>query len=259
MDPIKLVFRGSLLLCLLSVNSLCAVLYVEIGALDDGGGFFSLSPLIDCIVWGVLIALSVLAAFLTRKSAKEHPLHIPEPLKFPAAYLATLAGLTVLILLLGLSGLLYEYNTVHLPLWGYVGLMTALYLSCGFFGGRRWGSFWKSAVLWGLLLTALLGLMGFLVLWNARLDEAMLPHPEDVPSYVPSITRESVQTILRHHFPGNLLGRINLPGCVVMVSYCYAVLDLPRETVTMLVCLCPPLLFTAGWLAGAGKCGGKQC
>ena len=67
--------------------------------------------------------------------------------------------------------------------------------------------FWCS-----LLLTALLALMGFLVLWNARLDEAMLPHPEDVPGYVPSITRESVQTILRHHFPGNLLGRINLPG-----------------------------------------------
>lgn len=203
MDPIKLVFRGSLLLCLLSVNSLCAVLYVEIGALDDGGGFFSLSPLIDCIVWGVLIALSVLAAFLTRKSAKEHPLHIPEPLRFPAAYLATLAGLTVLILLLGLSGLLYEYNKVHLPLWGYVGLMTALYLSCGFFLGRRWGSSWKSAVLWGLLLTALLALMGFLVLWNARLDEAMHVESQN-PDYKTKSLRNPNPDTLQSNWPAGL-------------------------------------------------------
>lgn len=245
-----LVFWGALLLCLVSVNSLCAVLYVEIGALDDGGGFISLSPLLDCVFWGILIALFALAAFFTRTGARKYPIPIPRPLRFPAAYLLTLAGLTALIFLLGLFGLLYQYNKVHLPVWGYVGLMAVLYLACGYLGGHRWGSSLWTGLVWGLLLTALLGLMGFSVLYNAHLSEMALPYPENIPGYEPDFVRESVQTLLRHHFPGNLLGRLNLPGCVVMVSYCYAVLNLPRELVTLLACLCPPLLFTAGWLAG---------
>lgn len=53
---------------------------------------------------------------------------------------------------------------------------------------------------------------------------------------------------------GMVLGRLDLPACVVLGTYDVAYYDgvhtLSRTAITALCCLCPPVLFTLGALAG---------
>lgn len=70
-------FWLSLALCLFCVNSLGAVLYAGAPALDDGGGFISLSPFVDCVFWGVLIAVFGAAALFCFLRHRPGPLRVP--------------------------------------------------------------------------------------------------------------------------------------------------------------------------------------
>lgn len=241
-----------LTLCLFCVNSLCAALYGGAETLDDGGGFISFSPLIDMVFWGILIIASAAAALFCWRRYRPGLPKIPASLHFPAAYLATLAGLSVLILLLGICRVLDKYSPIHLPLWGYVALMTALYLLSGFYWGKRCGGGAWLALAWGVLIALLLAAMGSVLIHEAHIREAPWMEQIRAGSYH-SVSLEN----LLEDFPGGILARLALPACVVMDNYYYAYVTLDgmrsiwqRDIVTPCACLIPPILFTVSWLVG---------
>lgn len=239
-------------LCLVCVNSLAAALYAGAPTLDDGSGFITLSPFVDCLFWGVLIAAFAAASLVCFFKCRPRLPAIPGPLSFPAAWLATLAGLSVLILLMGMCRLLYPYSPVHLPLWGYVGLMAVLYATSGFLWGRRdRGGVW-SGLAWGVLIAVLLTAMGGCLIQDAHIQEApwmaQIRDGSCFPAYTQTLLDSSV---------GAILARLNLPACVVMDSYACAhrTLDGPaailrRDWITLCACLSPTILFTISWLLG---------
>ena len=63
-------FWAAVLIFFASVNSLAAVLYAGVESLDDGGGFISFSPLIDCVFWGAIILISGVLALVCWKKFK---------------------------------------------------------------------------------------------------------------------------------------------------------------------------------------------
>ena len=241
-----------LTLCLFCVNSLCAVLYGGAESLDDGSGFISFSPLIDMVFWGILITVFAAAALLCWRRYRPGLPRIPTPLHFPAAYLATLAGLSVLILLMGICRILDKYSPVHLPIWGYIPLISALYLLAGFYWGKRCGGNAWLAIAWGVLIALLLTAMGTHLIHEAHIREA--PWMEQLREG--SYHSVSVQSLLED-FPGGILARLALPACVVMDNYYYAYVTLDgirsiwqRDIVTLCACLIPPVLFTVSWFFG---------
>ena len=241
-----------LILCLFCVNSLCAALYGGAETLDDGSGFISFSPFIDMVFWGILIIVFAAAALFYWRRYRPGLPNIPAPLCFPAAYLATLAGLSVLILLLGICRVLDQYSPVHLPLPGYIVLMTALYLLAGFYWGKRCGGRAWLAVAWGVLITLILAAMGNVLIQEAHIREAPWIDQIRAGSYH-SISPES----LLEDFPGGILARLALPACLVMDNYYYAYVTLDgirtilhRDIITGCVCLIPPSFFTISWLIG---------
>lgn len=248
-------FWISAVLFFVCVNSLAAVLYAGVCPLDGGGGFISLSPLADCVFWGFLIAVCAVLTVVCGRKAKPGALAIPGALRFPAAYLAMVGGLSALILVMGMCQLMDRWSGVHLPVWGYIGLMAALYVACGFRAGRDWGGPLWSGLVWGCALTAALGLMGAeLLRWAAARE--IVPQAEAEAArgvFVPMGT----EALIRRGPLGCLLGRLNLPACVLAGNYEYiqyeegsAFYEAPRDMVTMLVCLAPPALFTLSWLTG---------
>lgn len=202
------IFWGAVLIGLICVNTLAAVLYANVTPMDRGG-FISLSPLIDCVFWGFIIAVCALAAFLTRKRRFDQPLKIPDVFHFPLAWLGVLAGFSVVILILGRFDLFYAYSRFQMPMWLYLILIVSGYLAGGFLFGRKDTSRFYWGFLWAVLLTALLGYMD-----------------------------------------GDVLGRLCLPFCLMFESYYEELKGFSREALILLACLCPVLLFTAGWLAG---------
>ena len=233
------IFWGSVALAFLCINTLSAVLYANVTPLDTGG-FISLSPLIDCIVWGFGIAVCCLAAFLTRRHRLDRPLKVPDALQFPLAWLGVLAGFSAAILLLG---------GVRLPLWAYLILTVSGYLAGGFrFGRSDTGKFYWS-LLWAALLTVLLGYMGRYLLHEAALQDAPWQAQIAEGSYIPS----GASNLIRHGTYGDILGRLCLPFCLMFERYYNELTGFSRKTLIMLACLCPTALFTAGWLAGRLK------
>lgn len=257
----KRAFWISTVLFFFCANSLAAVLYAGVCPLDDGGGFISLSPLVDCAFWGFLIFVCVVLMAVFGSRTKSRTLAVPEALRFPAAYLAMLGGLSVLILVMGMCQMLDQFSVLHLPVWGYIGLMAVIYIACGFLSGRDWGGPLWSGLVWGCALTAALGLMGAeLLRWAAAREIVPMAESGAAGSvFVPMGT----EALIRRGPLGWLLGRLDLPACVLMGSYEYlqykegsAFYGAPRDMVTMLACLIPPALFTISWLAGraAGLC-----
>lgn len=245
-------FWLSLALCLFCVNSLGAVLYAGAPALDDGGGFISLSPFVDCVFWGVLIAVFGAAALFCFLRHRPGPLRVPRPLEFPAAWLASLAGLSAAILLLGICGLLDPYSPLHLPLWGYVGLTSALYGAGGLWWGRRARCPIWQGLLWAAAITALITGMGLTMILASHRNMAPLMDRVMDGSLFPALANRYLDSPL-----GAVLARLDLPGCVVMDCYYYAYSlkaargGILRNDLVMLAgCLCPQLIFTTGWLLG---------
>lgn len=241
-----------LTLCLVCVNSLAAALYAGAPQLDDGGGFITLSPFVDCLFWGVLIVVFAVASLFCFFKYRPKLPAVPRLLNFPAAWLATLAGLSVLILLMGMCRLLYPYSAVHLPLWGYVGLMAVLYGASGLYWGRRSRCGAWTGLVWGAAITVLLGVIGLILIQTAHMKMA---------SYLEAIAQGGVfpayASDLLDSPMGAVLARFNLPGCVVLDNYQYAYYLPPRQggierddMVTACACLFPTILFTISWLCG---------
>ena len=245
-------FWVSVTVCFLSVNTLAAVLYAGVEALDGGGGFISLSPLIDCVFWGAIILIFGIVALVCWRMFRPTMPTIPDMLRFPAAYLATLAILSLVVLLMGVLQLLYRHSDfVHLPFWGYVLFLVIVYPVFGYITGQKLKGCWAD-LLWGVLIAALLFGIGAALIRQINMQEAYWQAQITEGTYIPGYTSGLMRKPL-----GGILGRINLPACVLMDNYEYAyypnlggVHSIPRDVMTYLVCLCPPILFSSGW-AGA--------
>lgn len=243
-------FWVSTLIFFLSVNTLTAVLYAGVEALDDGSGFISLSPFVDCIFWGAIILVSGIVALMYWKKFKPSILIIPGVLRYPAAYLTSLAILSLMVLLMGVLQLLYQYSDfIHLPFWGYVLFLVIAYPVLGYVTGRRLNGRWTD-LLWGVLIAILLYGIGAELIRQLNAQEAAWQAQIAEGSFIPGYTSNLMMKPL-----GSILGRINLPACVLMDNYEYAYYEnlggvhkIPRDIMTYLVCLCPPILFSIGWI-----------
>jgi len=214
-----------------------------------------MSPVVDCIVWGCIIGVSGVVALIKlirvlRADRLDVP-QIPERFRFPLAYLITLADLSALVLLLGMFGVLDRWGSAHMPFWGYIGLMGFLYLLYSYFLARIWPTPIRTGLAWGCVLAVLFGAMGLFLLREANAQD-LYWQAQTTGIFEPAYTDELMDTPI-----GAVLGRLNLPACVLMDSYSYAryenlsgVHTFSRETLTLWVCLCPAILFTIGWLAG---------
>lgn len=252
-------FWAAVLIFFASVNSLAAVLYAGVESLDDGGGFISFSPLIDCVFWGAIILISGVLALVCWKKFKPSIPTVPGTLRYPAAYLATLAILSLAVLLMGVLQLLYQYSDfIHLPFWGYVLFLVIAYPVFGYVTGQKLKGRWAD-LLWGVLIAAVLCGIGAALIRQVNAQDAPWQTQIAEGSYIIGYTSRLMDRPL-----GGVLGRINLPGCVLMGNYEYAyyenlggVHSIPRDVMTYLVCLCPPLLFSVGWI-GAVVLGKKK-
>lgn len=256
-------FWAAAAVCLVCLNSIAATLWAGVPALDNGGGFINLSPSIDCVLWGVPAAVAgVLAVVFFFKKRPGRP-RVPKPLAWPAAWLAAWAAGTLLVFVLGIPGLFDRYGApfFYLPWFGYGIVLVLFYLVCGWLGGRRSGGTWRGAAFWCAAACLALGALGAWAL-QARWAEIKDFWPTAAQIWAEAhynsigFTWSVMDTL-----PGALLGRLDLPACVLMDDYFYQAFTslgefgpdaaIFRERIlTALVCLLPPLLFTAGWLAG---------
>ena len=124
-------FRISAVWLVLCINSMGAVLFAGAPTLDDGTGFISFSPGLDCAVLLVLALPAVVGMLIPLLRRRVSLPHIPGALHYPAAYLALLADASLFLILLGGLQVLDPFSKWHLPFWGYVGLLAVGYL---FFG-----------------------------------------------------------------------------------------------------------------------------
>lgn len=142
-------FWGAITIFFLSINTLAAVLYAGVEPLDDGSGFISLSPFVDCVFWGAIILISGVIVLVWWRLFKPTMPTIPGALRFPAAYLATLAVLSLLVVLMGILQLLDKYSDFfHLPFGGYVLFLVIAYPVFGYMTGRKLKGRWID-LLWG--------------------------------------------------------------------------------------------------------------
>lgn len=244
---------GLFALCL---NSLCAVLYTGVPLLDDGSGFISLSPLIDCILLGTILVL--LLPFLLIPLCQRRIVlpQLPNAIRYPAVYLAVLILLSAGILFMGGLQILDKFSPLHLPFWGYVLLLGILYPLLGGVCGFRYGGKLCYTLIWGGGITLTLGALCALNIRQVNAHQAavlaqfMQEHPGGEISF--GYTEALMNTPL-----GAILGRINLPACVLMGTYEYAYYpalggchNLPRDGLALAVSILPPLLFLGGWLTG---------
>lgn len=236
-------------LCLFCLNSMAASLYAGVPCLDDGGGFISFTPWIDSIVWGGLaLVFAIPALYFWWRDRPGLP-HVSRSLAFPASYLSALAVLTLLVLLLGFTGLIEPYHRFHLPFLAYVALLALLYSVLGYLGGRRAGTLKICDILWAAAITAALGLIGLTLLsWALASDIRFGAYPT-----AENVFPMDVQTMMGASWLGGVLGRVNLPACILLDAYAYYIpskLWGNRILLTELVCLVPPMLYTLGWLGG---------
>lgn len=237
-----------LVLCLVGAYNLAAAMWAGVPTLDNGGGFISLSPWIDCVVWGGWMAGFLIPTI--RYARKRRPAW-PElsPVWQPVCgFFAVQSVLVLGVLLLGVLGVLYPYGGRFLPLWCYVALLAAAYLILGFLWGktRRPAVGWLLG--WCLILAGVFLFMGVGRCLALDARDAWLTTAYG-SSYMAGYTGQVMDSTA-----GAVLGRLNLPACVVLGNYDVAYYDgvhtLSRTALTALVCLCPPVLFTLGALAG---------
>lgn len=100
----------------------------------------------------------------------------------------------------------------------------------------------------GVLITVLLCGIGAELIRQVNAQEAYWQSQIAEGSFIQGYTGALMRKPL-----GSILGRINLPACVLMDNYEYAyyenlggVYKIPRDVMTYLVCLCPPALFSGG-------------
>lgn len=213
-----------------AINTIGAVMSAGIPVIDPGSGFITFSPAIDYVVWSFVAVPSGLVMAWALWSEGLGLAQFPELLRFPVAYGATLGVLSVVVVVLGMLDLTYPHGGRQIPLWWYVGLLAGCYLLAGFLGGWSWSRRLGYDLLWGGAITGLIVGLGLCLL---------------------QVTKQEGTCILNNSI-GNVLGRVNLPACVVMDSYESSLRErgFDRDRVTQLVCLLPPALFTAGWVTG---------
>lgn len=226
--------------------SMAGVLYAGTPGMDRGG-FISFSPYIDCVIWGIPMAISGLVALICGIRGKPTLQGVPQSMRYMVAYLVNLACLSLVVLFLGFLQLLYEFSPVHLPIYGYAAFLVIAYIAAGFLWGRFYGGSVTAALISCGILLAVLGVLAFTRLdWIARQMEYW--GPNIIYGYTDWVM-DSVQ--------GQGMAWLNLPACVVLGNYEYAYYaalggchSIPREVMTWMVTLCPAVLFTASWLMG---------
>lgn len=241
------VFWGSAFCFFASLNTIGAVMSAGVPGMDSGSGFICFSPAIDYMLWGLVAIVSGLVMAWALWSEGLELARFPGPFRFPLAYGATLGVLSLGVVALGILELTYPYGGHQIPLWWYMGLLAGCYLLAGFLGGR-WSKTLGYDLLWAAAVTAVIVGLGVYLLRMANGIDAKYTVAYG-NSYMPSYT-----AILDRPL-GALLGRVNLPACVIMDSYYSSLRErgFDRNTVTFLVCLLPPVLYTVGWLAGWGS------
>lgn len=249
-------FWISLIIFFLSANTLAAVLYSGAAEMSNGS-FISFSPAIDCIFWGTIITISGIIAIYSCKKYKPSIPNVPQVVCYPIAYIATLAVLSFIILCMGALQLLYQYSDfVHLPFWGYVSFLAISYPFFGYITSRKLKGRYID-LLWGLLIVVILcGICSVKIIKINIADEYWISQvPEG--TYMPGYTMGIMGGLL-----GELLARINMPACALLVNYEYyyfehmdpqeflnGIYSIPKEIPSYLVCILPPVLFSVGWIA----------
>lgn len=241
----------ALFLLFFSLSSIAAVLFG--GAPVIGGSFFSLSPLLDCLLY-LLPAVGAGALMLYRRRKYREigvpPLAVPASLRFPIGYGTAQLSFSILIIALGLLGL-FDYTAgVYLPFLLFVLLSAALsllsgFLSCRLVKGRR------ADLLW---LIPLLLLFMFLLWSRIRTitaeDAHWLAELGNEAVYEPGYTARIMDSL-----EGALLSRLNIQGSVLLASYedsyFRGIHSMSREELATLCTLLPPTLFALGWAARA--------
>lgn len=250
MKASKYVFWTSFAVFAVCMTLVAGVLYAETPEMSDSG-FISLSPWIDIALWGtpMLIAGIVMLCCNPRKHLS---IRIPQTLGYPAAYVFTQLILTALVLVMGLCRILDHFSPIGLPIYGYAILLCAAYPAAGFLWGRRCGGSIPAALVCFGVLLAVMGLLA-----ETRLAEIA----EDIAywskQHPPGSIFFGYTDIVMDSWQGQLLGVLNLPGCVLLGHYerdYYDALglghEIPREVMTWLVTLVPVTLYTGAWLVG---------
>lgn len=237
-----------LILFFVGAYNLAAAMWGGVPTLDDGGGFISLSPWIDCAVWGVWMAGFLVPTILYARKRRPHWPELSPFWKPVCGFFAVQSALVLGVLLLGVLGVLYPYGGRFLPLPAYAALLAAACLILSFLWGKKrrpavgWLLGW-CLILAGVFLALGLGRCLALDAQDARWAA------EYGGSYMAGYTERVMDSAA-----GAVLGRLNLPACVVLGNYDVAYYDgvhtLSRTAITVLCCLCPPVLFTLGALAG---------
>ncbi len=237
-----------LILFFVGAYNLASAMWAGVPTLDNGGGFISFSPWIDCVVWGVWMAGFLVPTILYARKSRPHWPELPPFWQPVCGFFAVQSALVLGVILLGTLGVLYPYGIRFLPIWGYVALLAASYLILSFLWGkkRRPSAGWL--LIWCLILTLVflaLGLSRCLAL-DARDAQWAAEYGGN---YMAGYTERVMDSAA-----GMVLGRLDLPACVVLGTYDVAYYDgvhtLSRTAITALCCLCPPVLFTLGALAG---------
>ncbi|MBM6938922.1 hypothetical protein H7U37_10360 [Pseudoflavonifractor phocaeensis] len=244
-----------LILFFVGAYNLVSAMWAGVPTLDNGGGFISLSPWIDCVVWGGWMAGFLVPTILYARKSRPHWPELSPVWQPVCGFFAVQSVLVLGVILLGVLGVLYPYGGRFLPLPVYAVLLAAAYLALGFlWGGKRrpsvgWLLGW-CLILAGVFLALGLGRCLALDAQDARWAA------EYGGSYMAGYTERVMDSAA-----GAVLGRLNLPACVVLGNYDVAYYDgvhtLSRTAITALCCLCPPVLFTLGALAGRLRNGKK--
>ena len=242
-------FRISAVWLVLCINSMGAVLFAGAPTLDDGTGFISFSPGLDCAVLLVLALPAVVGMLIPLLRRRVSLPRIPGALHYPAAYLALLADASLVLILLGGLQVLDPFSKWHLPFWGYVGLLAVGYLFFGAYCGYHARGSLRWVILWGAVILGLLALSCALLAHQIAQSDALAL--ADNPKILLGYTGRMMDTPI-----GGFLARFNLPASVLMDRYEYAYYDgvhaLSKYAMLYLTGLVPSALFYVSWLVGAG-------
>ncbi len=233
-------------LALLAVNTLAAVLYAGVPALDSGTGFISFSPFVDIVWWGGVILLTGVPALVLGVRSRPALPRFPRWIAPAAAFLALQGALSLAILMLGPVFLEDAFWIPPIPFWSYAAGLSVLYLAAGALWTGRWGGALGWTLLWCAAFTAL-----FLVLGLGEL-ERIVQMEEEFRRMEPEAELISAGAhMVMNSTRGAVLGRLDLPACVLIACYYEEGKALGRWTITALACLLPGVCLGAGSLCGA--------